>query len=172
MWQAETQEVKASFKKKSDEQKQRLLQEHPGWKCSPRKSSEIKKRNKHALRKQKKFSSTEIDQSEVPATTTGSLEGPQSQVNKMPENSAKHGASTPSVDWSDEVHGMTGAPERYDLLGLGPSTRDRAFAATLPLMPRDMAIKLGYHKPGPEDKQQAEEKERDDFDNFMQGLLS
>lgn len=44
MWRTETADVKAHFKALAEQEKQQLLEQHPDWKCSPRKSSEIKRR--------------------------------------------------------------------------------------------------------------------------------
>jgi hypothetical protein len=45
MWAEESLEVKEHYKNLAAAKKQQLLLDHPNWKCSPRKSSDIKKRS-------------------------------------------------------------------------------------------------------------------------------
>jgi hypothetical protein len=46
MWREESVEVKAKYKKLADEEKFKHQLEYPNYKCSPRKSAEIKKRKR------------------------------------------------------------------------------------------------------------------------------
>lgn len=46
MWRTESAEVKAHYKQLADQEKYNHQLHHPGYKCSPRKSSEIHKRKK------------------------------------------------------------------------------------------------------------------------------
>lgn len=45
MWRSEDPRVKAEFQSKAEEQKKLFMEQNPDWKCSPRKSSDIRRRN-------------------------------------------------------------------------------------------------------------------------------
>lgn len=44
MWRVEDPTVKAEFQRQADEQKRLFMEKNPDWKCSPRKSSDIRRR--------------------------------------------------------------------------------------------------------------------------------